>query len=181
MNRSARSAASSDHVIGSADAPVTLLEYGDYECPHCRRAHFVVDSVLGRIGDRMRYVFRTFPLSETHPHALLAAQSAEAAGAQGKFWPMHATLFENQPALEIEDMVGYAEALDLDVQRMLDELRAGFHLAKVRADFRSGVRSGVNGTPTFFVNGLRFDGSWDPDSLVLAIRKASEEAARLHA
>jgi protein-disulfide isomerase len=163
---------SGDHILGDVDAPVTLLEYGDYECPYCGRAHIVLQEVLRRVGRDVRFVFRHFPLAEVHSHAQKAAEAAEAAGAQGKFWPMHDMLFENQDALETEDLIGYAEALGLDDARFVEDLETHAHLEKVKSDFRSGVRSGVNGTPTFFIEGARFDGSWDPDTLTAALQKA---------
>jgi protein-disulfide isomerase len=165
-----------DHILGPGDAPATLLEYGDYECPHCARAFFVVEAVRERLGNRMRYVFRHFPLRRLHPHALLAAQAAEAAGAQGQFWPMHAMLFEHQAALEPEDLASYAEALALNVVRFADDLRADATLARVEEDFRSGIRSGVNGTPTFFINDERFDEGWDVEILVASLAKAAAES-----
>jgi protein-disulfide isomerase len=162
-----------DHILGGPDAPVTLLEYGDYECPYCGRAHHIVADVLRRVGDDVRFVYRHFPLSQIHPHALLAAQAAEAAGAQGRFWPMHATLFENQDALEAEDLLLYAQGIGLRIQRFAEELQSGIYQPKIAADMRSGVRSGVNGTPTFFINGLGFDQPWDPDTLAAALSQAA--------
>jgi protein-disulfide isomerase len=161
-----------DHVLGDPDAPVTLVEYGDYECPYCGRAHTSVKEVLRRMGPEVRYTYRHFPLAEVHPHALQAAEAAEAAGRQGQFWPMHDMLFRNQNALEYEDLLGYAEVLGLDTARFASELESHAHLNKVRSDFHSGVRSGVNGTPTFFVDGGRFDGNWAPDTLIAALRRA---------
>ncbi len=162
-----------DHVLGPEEAQVALLEYGDYECPHCGRAHGVVHEVLGRVGDDVRFAYRHFPLSELHPHALAAAQAAEAAAAQNRFWEMHHVLFENQQALEPGDLPSYAEAIGLDLVRFAQELREEIYLPKIRADFQSGVRSGVNGTPTFFINGERFDLPWDPGTLVTAIAQAA--------
>jgi protein-disulfide isomerase len=168
-----------DHVLGRPDALVTLVEYMDYECPYCRRAQQIVSQILEQMGDVVRFVPRHFPLSQIHPHALLAAQAAEAAGAQGEFWSMHATLFENQDALDAEALIVYADALQLDVRRFIEELRLVVHFPKVQGDFRSGVRSGVNGTPTFYVNGLRHDRAWDAASLMTAIGDAvtAEKAA----
>ncbi len=163
-----------DHIAGPDDAPVTLVEYGDYECPYCGMAYPVVKTAQRVLGDDLRFVFRNFPLAEAHPHARIAAQAAEAAGAQGKFREMHDTLFEHQDALEPEDLVGYAEALGLDTGRFVRELEAGTYEKRVRDDFRSGVRSGVNGTPTFFVNGYRYDGSWaNVEAFVEALREAA--------
>jgi protein-disulfide isomerase len=167
----------SDHIAGPSDAPITLVEYGDYECPHCGRAYPIVKSAQRRLGSRLRFVFRTFPLAEAHPHAQHAAEAAEAAGAQGKFWEMHDMIFEHQDALEDEDLVEYAEALGLDTVRLARELLTGVYAKRVRADFRSGVRSGVNGTPTFFLNGLRYDGDWgDEESFVGDLEYAAERS-----
>ncbi|HXN14314.1 MAG TPA: thioredoxin domain-containing protein [Candidatus Acidoferrales bacterium] len=162
-----------DHIEGPAKAPVTLLEYGDYECPYCGEAYPIVKALQERLGDQVRLVFRNFPLAEAHPHAEHAAEAAEAAAAQGKFWEMHDLLYENQDALEDQDLVQYAEALKLDVPRFVKEMKAGAHLERVRADFSSGVRSGVNGTPTFFINGARHDGPFDLRSLLAAIEEAA--------
>jgi len=162
-----------DHVQGPAHAPATLVEYGDYECPYCGEAYPVVKALQERLGNQLRFVFRNFPLSEAHPHAEHAAEAAEAAGAQGKFREMHDMLYENQDALDAEDLVRYAKALRLDVPRFVKELAEHIHAERVREDFRSGVRSGVNGTPTFFINGVRHDGPFDLDSLLAAIEEAA--------
>jgi protein-disulfide isomerase len=150
-----------DHIQGPADAPVTLLEYGDFECPHCGRAYPIVKEIQKALGDRLRFAYRHFPLSRVHPHAEHAAEIAEVAGTHGKFWPMHDVLFENQDALEDENLIAYAGALGIDPAGAAAALAEGTFEPKVREDFASGVRSGVNGTPTFFVNGVRYDGSWD--------------------
>jgi len=159
-----------DHIRGPANAPITLLEYGDYECPYCGAAHPVVQEVRRLLGNQVRFVYRHFPLTNIHPHAEPAAESAEAAGAQGRFWAMHDMLFEHQDALDVEDLVAYAEATGLDVPRFVRELGDGTYRARVREDFVSGVRSGVNGTPTFYVNGLRHDGPPDLQSLLWSIQ-----------
>jgi protein-disulfide isomerase len=161
-----------DHMQGPPDAPVTLVEYGDYECPYCGEAYPVVKALQERLGDQMCFVFRNFPLTQVHPHAEEAAEAAEAAGAQGKFWEMHDLLYENQDALEPEDLVQYARALKLDLKRFVLEMREHVYVERVREDFRSGVRSGVNGTPTFFINGARHDGPFDLGSLLAAIEEA---------
>lgn len=167
-----------DHAAGPDDAPVTLVEYGDYECPHCGFAHPVVKTVQHELGSQLRFVFRNFPLAEAHPHARLAAEAAEAAAAQGKFWEMHDIIFEHQDALEVEDLLGYAKSLGLDVARFAHELEAGTYTKRVRDDFRNGVRSGVNGTPTFFVNGSRYEGSWaNKPAFVGALREAAGQTA----
>ena len=160
-----------DHSVGPAAAPVTLVEYGDYECSHCAHAYPIVKAVQKRFGPLLRFVFRNFPLKEMHPSAQHAAEVAEAAGAQGTFWPMHDSLFENQGALEDEDLLGYAAELGLDAHRVAVELATHVHAARVREDFLSGVRSGVNGTPTFMLNGQRYDGSWEEERLIAAIER----------
>ena len=165
-----------DHIRGPADAPVTLLEYGDFECPFCQAAHPAVEEVRRRVGDQLRFVYRHFPLANVHPHAEAAAKAAEAASAQGRFWPMHDRLFEAQGALTGEDLVAHAVALGLDVERFVRELASGIYAARIREDFMSGVRSGVNGTPTFYVNGVRYDGSIDLGSLLAAVVEAREAA-----
>jgi protein-disulfide isomerase len=162
-----------DHAQGPADAPVTLVEYGDYECPHCGRAYPIIKEVQRRLGAKLRFVFRNFPLSESHPHAQHAAEAAEGAAAGGKFWEMHDTLYEHQDALDDASLVGYAAALGLDAKTFEQALRAHTQKPRVREDFMSGVRSGVNGTPTFFINGVRFDDSWDPDTLTKALKAAT--------
>jgi protein-disulfide isomerase len=161
-----------DHVLGNPNAPVNLVEFGDYECPFCRRAQAVVHAVLDRLDDRLLFGFRHFPITPAHPHALTAAVAAEAAGAQGQFWPMHELLFENQDALELDDIMDYAAALDLDLVRFAGDLRSEAILDKVRGDFASGVRSGVEGTPTFFIDGVQFAGDWDVESLTAALERA---------
>jgi protein-disulfide isomerase len=161
-----------DHIHGPEDAPVELVEYGDFECPHCGAAYPIVQEVQRLLGKNLRFVFRHFPLTEIHTHAEHAAECAEAAGAQDAFWQMHDRLFENQDRLRDPDLVGYAKALNLDAARVAKELAAGTHEPRVRRDFASGVRSGVNGTPTFFINGVRHDGPWDLASLLEALRSA---------
>ena len=166
-----------DHVAGDANAPVTLVEYGDYECPHCGHAYPIVKSIQHRLGKKLRFVFRNFPLAESHPHARHAAEAAEAAAAQGKFWQMHDAIYENQMQLEDEDLVATARQLKLDAQAIARALEEGTWTARVREDFRSGIRSGVNGTPTFFINGERYDGAWpDEDAFVRALDQAAKQA-----
>lgn len=165
---------SDDHVLGGGDAPITLVEYGDFECSYCGMAYPIVRSIQRRLGSELRLVYRHFPLKEAHPHAQRAAEASEAAAAQGHFWEMHAMLFEHQHALEDEDLVGYARELGLDDGRVARELESGTYARAVRDDFRNGVRSGVNGTPTFFINGERYDGSWTDESRFLrALRNAA--------
>ncbi len=161
-----------DHVRGSAAAPLTLLEYGDYECPFCGAAHAVLKQLLQIMGDEVRLAFRNFPLAQIHPHAQLAAEAAEAAALQGHFWEMHDMLFEHQDRLEVQDVIGYAAALRLDLQRFGIDLSQHTCAPRVREDFLSGIRSGVNGTPTFFINGVRHNGGYDLESLIAALRSA---------
>jgi protein-disulfide isomerase len=164
---------SDDHSDGPNDAPITLLEYGDFECPYCGRAYPIVKALQEKLGDQLRFVFRNFPIREAHPHAEKAAESAEAASVQDRFWEMHDTLFENQRRLRDSDLVEYATRLGLDVPRFTSELESGIYEDEVQEDFMSGVRSGVNGTPTFFINGERWDGDWtDSDSFADALLSA---------
>jgi protein-disulfide isomerase len=160
-----------DHVLGPATAPVTLVEYGDYECPFCGATHPTLKQVRQVMGDDLRFAYRHFPLSQIHPHAYQAAEAAEAAGAQGRFWEMHDLLFANQDRLRLRDLIGYAGALGLDPERFVTDLRGHVYADRLREDFLSGVRSGVNGTPTFFVNGVRHDGGYDHESLLEALRR----------
>jgi protein-disulfide isomerase len=163
-----------DHIQGSPDAAVTLVEYGDYECPYCGAAYPIVKQVQERMGDRLRFVFRNFPISTSHPHAEQAAEAAEAAAAQGRFWEMHDLLYENQRRLEDSDLRGYAEQLGLDAQAFEQDLADHVHAARVHEDFMSGVRSGVNGTPSFYINGVKHDDSYDFDTLLAALERAAE-------
>jgi protein-disulfide isomerase len=158
-----------DHIQGPADAAVTLVEYGDYECPYCGAAYPVIKQVQARMGERLRFVFRNFPITTSHPHAEQAAEAAEAAAAQGRFWPMHDLLYENQKNLGDRDLRVYAEQLGLDIELFDTELAGHVHAARVRDDFMSGVRSGVNGTPTFYINGVRHDDSYELDTLLAAL------------
>ena len=166
-----------DHFIGPADAPVILVEYGDYQCAHCARAHTAVREVIDRLGDRLRYVFRNFPITDLHPDAGAAAEAAESVAVHGgndAFWDMHAILFENQDALDIDDLLGYAEAAGVDVAAVADDLSSGRRRHRVRADYESAMRSGASGTPTFFVNGIHYRGSWtDPDAFAAALAEAA--------
>jgi len=166
-----------DHAAGADDASVTLVEYGDYECPYCGMAHPIVKKAQEDLGNQLRFVFRNFPLAEAHPHARIAAQAAEAAGAQGKFWEMHDTLFEHQDALDVADITDYAKSLGLDIAKFRGDLEAAAIVKRVRDDFRSGVKSGVNGTPTFFMNGARYDGSWaNVEAFIRTLRELARQA-----
>ena len=158
-----------DHIRGPVDAPLSLVEYGDYECPYCGAAQPILNGIMTQMGTELRFVFRHFPMSTVHPHAERAAEAAEAAGVQGKFWAMHDVLFRSQQQLEDRHLYAYAEALALDLVQFDEQLREGTHAERIREDFMSGVRSGVNGTPTFYINGVRHDGPYDFASLLAAI------------
>ncbi|MDP9304514.1 MAG: DsbA family protein [Actinomycetota bacterium] len=162
-----------DHIQGPREAAVTLVEYGDYECPYCGAAYPIIKEVQSRMGERLRFVFRNFPITTSHPHAEQAAETAEAAATQGKFWQMHDLLYENQTRLRDPDLRDYAERLALDVERFDEELAEHVHAARVREDFMSGVRSGVNGTPTFYINGARHDDSYDVETMLAALERAA--------
>jgi protein-disulfide isomerase len=163
-----------DHLLGDPDAPVMLVEFGDFECPHCSRAHPVVKALVQQLGDQLCFAFRHFPLTSVHPHAALAAEAAEAAGAQQRFWEMHDLLYENQDALDLDELVGYAKLAGLDVERFVHDLRVHRFRDRVRDDLRSGALSGAGGTPTFFINDVRHDGGADFDSLWRAITGAED-------
>ncbi len=163
-----------DHIQGSSDAPVTLVEYGDYECPYCGEAYPIVKEIQDRLGDGLMFVFRNFPISTSHPHAEQAAEAAEAAATQGRFWEMHDHLYEHQRQLQDDHLRSYAQELDLDMDLFDKELTEHVHADRVHEDFMSGVRSGVNGTPTFFINGLRHDDSYELETLLRALERASE-------
>jgi protein-disulfide isomerase len=158
-----------DHIRGPARAPVTLVEYGDYQCPHCGAAHPIVDALLEQFGSRLRFVFRHFPLSQVHPNAEPAAETAEFAGTYDRFWDMHDGLYDNQDQLGPPLLFALTGALGLPEADLRNALATRQFLPKVRSDFLGGVRSGVNGTPAFFVNGMRHDGSYDFADLASAI------------
>lgn len=164
---------SQDHIRGPTGAPVTLVEYGDFECPACGRAYPVTKALLAQMPDALRFVYRHFPLVTLHPHAATAAQAAEAAGAQGRFWEMHDVLFEHQDALEMVHLRVYALAIGLDIDRFDADMLSGRWADRAQEDFRSGRRSGVEGTPTFFVGGVRHTGSHDLRSMLAALRAAA--------
>jgi len=161
-----------DHIQGPATAPISLVEYGDYQCPYCGQAYPIVKELQDRLGKKLRFVFRNFPLSTMHPHAEHAAEAAETAGVHGKFWEMHDRLYENQEALDDGALVEYASALGIDQTQFTSEMTKHTQAARVREDFMSGARSGVNGTPTFFINGIRHDDSFDFEVLLKAVEGA---------
>lgn len=159
-----------DHAHGPEDAPHTLVEYGDYECPDCGRLYLILRDLQNDIGSRLRVVFRHYPLSGIHHHAQQAAEAAEAAGEQGKFWEMHNLLFERQDALQTKHLILYAGELALDVGRIRNELKNQTYSERVRADFIAGVQNGVYRTPGLFMNGVRYQESWDRESLLTLIK-----------
>jgi protein-disulfide isomerase len=167
-----------DHAQGSGGARVTLVEYADFECPSCGEAYPLVKAVQRAFGDNLRLVFRHFPLRASHPHALAAARAAEAAAEQGRFWQMHDRLFERQHALEDDDLRRHARKLGLDLERFARALAAPGTEHRVLADLAGGTRSGVRGTPTFFINGTRYDDPLLRDPLMAALAHAALDAAR---
>jgi protein-disulfide isomerase len=163
----------SDHLRGDLSRPIHLVEFGDYQCPYCGQAEPVIRALQQTFGDQLCFAFRNFPIVGSHPHAEIAAEAAEAAGAQGLFWEMHDLLFENQHALDEPHLHRYARQLRLDMGQFAADLRTHRFLAEIRADLHSGAISGVAGTPTFFINGLRHDGAHDFDTLHAALLSAS--------
>jgi protein-disulfide isomerase len=164
-----------DHIQGPDTAPATLVEYGDYECPYCGQAYIIIKQIQQLLGKNLRFVFRNFPLTQVHPHAQHAAEAAESAAAQNKFWEMHDYLYEHQQALDDEHLAQYAALLGLDLPKFVQDIFHHVHAARIREDFLSGIRSGVNGTPTFFINGTRYNNSWDLETLLEAINYAIKE------
>ncbi|HEY7136081.1 MAG TPA: thioredoxin domain-containing protein [Acidimicrobiia bacterium] len=165
-----------DHVAGARNAPVVLVEYGDFECPYCGQAYPVVEELRRRYPDDLAFVFRDFPLVEIHPHALPAAKAAEAAGLQRQFWSMYAVLFTHQDALDPASMLVYARTVGLDLRRFIDDVDSDAVERKIRRDAMSGVASGVPGTPTFFVNGVRHTGGFGLRELSSALEAAMHRA-----
>jgi protein-disulfide isomerase len=161
-----------DHVLGPESAPVTLVEFADFECSFCAKALPTVAEVRRRFGDRLRFAFRHFPIAELHPHAELAAEAAEAAGAQGRFWEMHALLFAHQDALLREDLMGYADELGLDRDRFARELDEHVHREAVALQAQGGAWIGVQGAPAFFIDGRQYRGPFEADALEQALRRA---------
>lgn len=164
-----------DRISGPAGAPATLVEFGDYDCPYTVRAHSVVRGLQRRMGDDLRFVFRVFPLTQIHEHAQIAAEAAEAAAAQGSFWQMHDRLFEAHRKLVHDDLLRYAEEIGLDVGRFERDLSGQSGKARIREDVESGVRSGIGGTPTFFVGGVLHEGDYDLDTLLAALQNTAQQ------
>ena len=165
-----------DHVRGSADAPVTLLEYGDFMAPSCKEAAPVLRERASRFGEELRFAFRHFPIADAHPLALSVAVAAEAAGAQGEFWEMHDRILRSEFGTEASALRRHARELELDLDRYDVDIAGGRHVARVFEDFNSGTLSGVNGTPTFFINGARLDWDFQPEALRAAVENATVNA-----
>ena len=177
MSRLKVAVSADDHVQGDDQALVTLLEYGDYECPHCGYAYPIVKRVQEHFGRKLRFVFRNFPLRNMHPNAEAAAEAAEFAGAHGRFWEMHDAIFENQPTLSLPMLLEVASALELDPEGLNRAFTTGEFRSRVQTDFQGGVRSGVNGTPTFFIDGERHDGSFEFEDLIAALESKLAESS----
>jgi protein-disulfide isomerase len=163
-----------DHIRGALEAPVVLVEYGDYECPHCGRAYWVIKRLREELGDQLGFVFRNFPVAELHPRAESVAQALEAASSQDRFWDMHDWFYEHQHQLEGLDLEGHAQATGMDVERWKKDRQQPEYRERVRQDVGSGRQSGVTGTPTFFINGTQYRGPYDFDSMLAAIRHTSQ-------
>lgn len=169
-----------DHIQGAMDAPVVLVEYGDYQCPYSGRAYLIVKEIQRRLGEKLCFVFRHFPLTQIHPQAQKAAEVAEAAAAQGKFWQMHDTLFEHQQALEDAYLIEYAVMLDLDTIQLLRDMSAHVYAQRVQEDINSGASSGVSRTPTFFINNICCLDAWDLERMLAAIVQANDLRANVN-
>lgn len=167
---------SSDHTLGAPHAPVELVEYGDFQCPYCGAAYPVIKQVIHEMGDRMQFAFRNFPLQEAHEFAEVAAEAAESAAAQGKFWQMYNIIYTNQDQLDITHLYQWARQIGLNTDRFDKDLAKHIYEEKVHEDFVGGVRSGVNGTPTLFINGTRYEGPMDLDTLLETLNEAAETA-----
>lgn len=160
-----------DHIQGDPNAPIELVEYGDYQCPHCGRAYPVVKELQQQLGSRLKLIFRNFPLSKIHPQARAAAIAAEAAAFQGKYWEMHDILFENQTRINPTALIEYAQKIDLDLARFKEDILNPALIEKVEAEFYNGMRSGVNATPTFFINGEKYEHMVDKDLMLTYINE----------
>jgi protein-disulfide isomerase len=154
-----------DHLWGNKDALIELVEYGDFQCPHCGRAFPIIKRLKETMKDAIKFVFRNFPISKIHPQAKPASVAAEAAALQNRFWEMHDIIFENQKKLNNNSLLEYAAAIGLELIKFNEDIHRENLLEKVEKDFMSGLRSGVNATPTFFINGIRYEGSWEGNRL----------------
>ena len=168
-----------DHIEGPPDAPIVLVEYGDYQCPYCGAAYPIVKRIQTHLGDKLRFVFRNFPITNSHPQAQWAAETAEAAAAQGKFWEMHDYLYENQASLGDESFFEkFEKKIKLDTAKLRRDVAQHVDSARIQEDYMSGIRSGVNGTPTFFINDLRYDGYPEFGPLTAALKEAEKASGR---
>ncbi len=168
-----------DHIQGPEDAPVTLIEYGDFQCPHCGAAYFVLKEVQERMGDRLRFVYRHFPISQSHEYAMPAAEASESAAAQGKFWEMHDYIFEHQDLLDRQHLPQFAEAIGLSGDQVRQDLENHTYEDQIQEDFMGGVRSGVNGTPSLFINGERYNGPVALNQLLRALEESAKSCTKL--
>ena len=164
-------------MLGPEDAPVTVLEYGDYECPYCRGAARDVHRLLDEYPAQVRFVFRNFPIQQIHPHAEQAAEAAEAAAAQGQFWPMYELLLRTSSALDLDSLLHYADQIGLDTGRFENEVRGNVYAARIERDLSEGLRNGVNATPKFYVDGVRIDGKLPMEGLTAAVHAAVRQAS----
>ncbi len=165
-----------DHAQGSATAPLTLVEYGDYECSYCGKAYPIIKAVQQALGAKLRFVFRNYPLTRLHPHALHAAEVAEAVALHGKFWEIHDTLFEHQRALTDAHLLDHARRLKLDPNKIAEEATSEPVISRIKADMASGDASEIQGTPSFYINGEAYEGPWDEESLLAALRAALDRS-----
>lgn len=166
---------STDHIRGNSNAPLELVEYGDFECSDCGHAYPIIKTIQQTLGDDLKFVFRNFPLTQIHPHAINAAVAAEAAALQNKFWEMHDMILQNQKHLESEDLLVYAIKIGLDPNQFENDMQNNALRAKVEADFESGVRSGVNRTPSFFINGVKYEGASEANELIYYLKNKLSE------
>lgn len=171
---------STDHIRGNSNAPLELVEYGDFECSDCGHAYPIIKTIQQALGDDLKFVFRNFPLTQIHPHAVNAAVAAEAAALQNKFLEMHDIILQNQKHLEFEDLLLYAIKIGLDPNQFKGDMQKNALLAKVEADFESGVRSGVNRTPSFFINGVKYDGGREVNELIYYLKSKLSEVRSTH-
>lgn len=166
---------SNDHIYGNGDALIELVEYGDYQCPYCGRAYHTIKNIQQALGADLKFVFRHFPLSKAHPHAFAAAVAAEAAALQDKFWQMHDVIFENQEKLSTENWAFFANASGVNLWQFKNDIQKIELLNKVENDFESGLRSGVNGTPSFYINGSKYEGRWEQNELLYYLKNKAAE------